>query len=74
MYIVNIAIRAAYRGFDLFTYKCDNHYIDYISGHSFNTGIRVGGGSEMERYAIYNTIRSAIQTVMNRNSAVSQIP
>lgn len=46
VYIVNIAIRAAYRGFDLFTYKCDNHYIDYISGHSFNTGIRVGGGSE----------------------------
>ena len=46
VYIVNIAIRAAYKGFDLFTYKCDNHYIDYISGHSFNTGIRVGGGSE----------------------------
>ena len=32
--------------FALLTYKCDNHYIDYISGHSFNTGIRVGGGSE----------------------------
>ena len=46
VYIVNVGIRAAYQGFDLFTYKCDNHYIDYISGHSLKTGIKVGGGSE----------------------------
>ena len=46
VYIVNVGIRAAYQGFDLFTYKCDNHYIDYISGHSLKTGIKVGGESE----------------------------
>ncbi|WP_462345408.1 discoidin domain-containing protein [Coprobacter fastidiosus] len=46
VYIVNVGIRAAYQGFDLFTYKCDNHYIDYISGHSLKTGIKVGGGSK----------------------------
>ena len=46
VYIINVGIRAAYQGFDLFTYKCDNHYIDYISGHSLKTGIKIGGGSE----------------------------
>ncbi|KAA6303064.1 MAG: hypothetical protein EZS26_000667 [Candidatus Ordinivivax streblomastigis] len=45
VYIVNIAFRASYRGIDLFTNKCDNHYVDYPAGHVFKTGIRVGGGS-----------------------------
>lgn len=45
VYIVNIAIRACYRGLDLFTNKCDNHYVDYLAGHVFKSGIRVGGGS-----------------------------
>lgn len=44
-YIVNLALRTAYRGVDLFTNKCDNHYVDYISGHSFMNVIRVGNGS-----------------------------
>jgi hypothetical protein len=46
VYIVNLALRATYHGVDLFTNKCDNHYVDYISGHSFGNVIRVGGGSE----------------------------
>lgn len=46
VYIVNIALRAVYHGVDLFTNKCDNHYIDYLAGHVFKTGIRVGGGSK----------------------------
>lgn len=45
VYIVNVGIRAAYRGIDLFTYKCDNHYIDFVAGHVFKTGLQVGGGS-----------------------------
>ena len=31
---------------DFKTYKCDNHFIDYLSGHFFNRGMVVGGGSE----------------------------
>ena len=46
VYIVNIGFRASYHGIDLFTNKCDNHFVDYPAGHVFGTGIRVGGGSE----------------------------
>ena len=45
VYIVNAAVRATYNGIDLFTYKCDNHYIDYFAGHVFKNAIRVGNGS-----------------------------
>lgn len=45
-YIVNVALRTAYRGIDLFTNKCDNHYVDGVTGHCFMNVIRVGGGSE----------------------------
>jgi len=46
VYIVNLALRATYKGIDLFTNKCDNHYVDYISGHCFTNVVRVGGNSE----------------------------
>lgn len=46
VYIVNVGLRAAYNGVDLFTYKCDNHYVDYLAGHVFMNAIRIGGGSE----------------------------
>ncbi|MCD7971651.1 MAG: discoidin domain-containing protein [Candidatus Azobacteroides sp.] len=52
VYIVNIGFRACYHGIDLFTNKCDNHFVDYPAGHVFKTGIRVGGGSKDGR--IYN--------------------
>lgn len=45
VYIVNIAFRTSYHGIDLFTNKCDNHFVDYASGHVFKTGIHVGGSS-----------------------------
>jgi hypothetical protein len=46
VYIVNITFRTSYHGIDLFTNKCDNHFVDYPSGHVFKTGIHVGGGSK----------------------------
>jgi uncharacterized protein YjdB len=45
VYIINVGIRAAYNGIDLFTYKCDNHFVDFFAGHAFNNGIKVGSGS-----------------------------
>ena len=45
-YLVNLALRAAYRGLDLFTNKCDNHYVDYLAGHCFMNVVRIGGNSE----------------------------
>lgn len=58
IYIVNVGLRAAYNGLDLFTYKCDNHYVDYLAGHAFKNIIRVGGGSEGGRVCNlqFNTI------------------
>lgn len=52
-YMINIGMRAVSKGVDLFTYPCHNHYIDYIAGHAFDIGIRVGGGTMDGR--IYNT-------------------
>ncbi|WP_267298180.1 glycosyl hydrolase family 28-related protein [Parachryseolinea silvisoli] len=52
-YMINIGMRAVDKGVDLFTYACDNHYIDYMAGHAFDVGIRVGGGTRDGR--IYNT-------------------
>lgn len=46
VYIVNVAFRTSYHGIDLFTNKCDNHFVDYPAGHVFKTGIRVGGNSD----------------------------
>lgn len=45
-YVVNLAVRACYLGVDMFTNKCDNHYVDYVSGHCFKNVIRVGGMSQ----------------------------
>lgn len=46
IYIVNAGFRATYNALDLFTNKCDNHYVDYLAGHVFMNAIRIGGGSE----------------------------
>jgi len=46
VYVINIGVRATYAALDLFTYKCDNFYVDFLAGHMFNYGVRVGSGSE----------------------------
>jgi hypothetical protein len=45
VYVVNVGLRAVYKGLDLFTYPCDNHYVDYLAGHAFREGIKIGGNS-----------------------------
>ena len=50
-YIVNLALRAAYKGLDLFTNKCDRHYVDYLAGHAFTNVVRIGGDSEDGMFA-----------------------
>jgi hypothetical protein len=44
-YIINVGMRAAYNGIDLFTYRTDNHYLDFVTGHVFHTGVKAGGGA-----------------------------
>jgi len=54
VYIINVGFRASTYGIDLFTNKCDNHYVDWVSGHFFDIGIQVGGGSQNGK--VYNTM------------------
>lgn len=42
IYIINTNVRASYKGLDLYTYNCDKHYVDFMGGHVFNEGVRVG--------------------------------
>ena len=45
-YIVNVGLRAALKGVDIFTYRCDRFYIDFLTGHVFDVGVKVGNGSK----------------------------
>ncbi len=45
VYVINTNVRASYKGLDLFTYNCDNHYVDFMGGHVFNVGVRVGNNA-----------------------------
>ncbi|MFM7024331.1 MAG: family 43 glycosylhydrolase [Flavobacteriales bacterium] len=44
-YIVNVGFRAAYKAVDLFSYKSDRFYLDFLTGHVFNEGAKVGAAS-----------------------------
>ncbi len=46
IYVINVALRNAWDGIDMMTYRCDNHYIDYLGGVGIHSFIKVGGGSE----------------------------
>jgi hypothetical protein len=45
IYIINVAATIPYQLLDLATYRCDNHYVDYIQSTALKTGIHVGGAS-----------------------------
>ncbi|MDL2247517.1 discoidin domain-containing protein [Bacteroides sp. OttesenSCG-928-J23] len=71
-YIINVGFRATFRAIDLFSYKCDNTYIEYPAGHVFATGIRVGGGSENIR--ICNTQFNTIGYACGQESKFGRWP
>jgi len=45
IYIINVNCANAYQFLDLMSYRCDNHYVDYLSGAPLKTGIAAGGNS-----------------------------
>ncbi len=45
LYIVRVNCRNPFRFLDLKSYRCDRHYVDYLSGSPLKVGIAVGGGS-----------------------------
>ena len=46
IYLVDVTLPSSWNGVDFATYRCDNHYIEYLHGAFLNTGIQVGSGSE----------------------------
>ncbi|MBE6757816.1 MAG: hypothetical protein E7552_04625 [Ruminococcaceae bacterium] len=67
VYVVNVSVRNGWNGIDLITNRCDNHYVDYLSGHFFNRGIVIGNGSEngyIRNFQFnYNSIQQALSEV-----------
>ena len=45
IYVINVGFRACYAAIDLFTNRCDRFYIDFVSGHMFNYGLKAGAGA-----------------------------
>ena len=45
VYVINVAIRNGWNGVDLKTYRCDGHYVEYLSGTCLGTSIQVGKGA-----------------------------
>jgi len=45
IYVIHVNCANPFRFLDLMSHRCDNHYVDYISGAPLKIGIAVGGGS-----------------------------
>lgn len=45
IYVINVNCANPYRFLDLATFRCDRHYVDYLSGAPLETGISISGGS-----------------------------
>jgi len=45
LYIVHVNCRNPFRFLDLMTFRCDRHYVDYLSGSPLKIGVATGGGS-----------------------------
>ena len=46
IYINNVSTSTSYNGIDLASYKCDNHYVEFVWGVGLKNAIAVGAGSE----------------------------
>ncbi len=46
VYLVNVTVRNGWNGVDFATFRCDDHYVDYLAGHFFHRGITIGNGSK----------------------------
>jgi hypothetical protein len=46
IYLVGVSLPTSWRGVDFASYRCDEHYIEYLWMAPLDTGIHVGAGSE----------------------------
>ena len=45
IYLVNISASNPYRMLDFSSYRCDNHYLSYVTGSPLSVGLQIGKGS-----------------------------
>jgi hypothetical protein len=45
VYVINVSATIPYQLLDLASYRCDNHFVDYLWSTALKTGIYVGGGT-----------------------------
>lgn len=46
IYVIDVSTSTSYNGIDFASYRCDNHYIEFVWGVGLNNAIAVGAGSE----------------------------
>ena len=46
VYVIDVSTSTSYNGIDFASYRCDNHYIEFVWGVGLNNAIKVGAGSE----------------------------
>ncbi len=46
IYVINVAFHNGWDGLDMMTYKCDNHYIDYLCGECLHNDFSIGKGAK----------------------------
>ncbi len=46
IYLMDVTLPTSWNGVDFASYRCDNHYIEYLHGCFLNQGIVIGAGSE----------------------------
>ena len=46
VYVIDVSTSTSYNGIDLASYRCDDHYIEFVWGVGLNNAIAVGAGSE----------------------------
>ncbi|MBQ8718169.1 MAG: hypothetical protein IJY66_02760 [Clostridia bacterium] len=46
VYLMDVTLPTSWNGVDFASYRCDNHYIEYLHGCFLNQGIVIGAGSE----------------------------
>ena len=46
VYVIDVSTSTSYNGIDLASYKCDNHYVEFVWGVGLKNAIAVGAGSE----------------------------
>ncbi|MCL2488155.1 MAG: family 43 glycosylhydrolase, partial [Oscillospiraceae bacterium] len=46
IYVINVGLRAVLNGMDFDTYRCDNLYVDFVTGHVFDQALKYGNNAE----------------------------